>query len=839
MCACLCYALPHIVTGGCFPNCLTAEAEETPTVEYNKLGRDLAEPVFADLKARLEKQVADFDAKWTAEYVDESGNVLSQKRLTGIFADDIASWQTDDGKIAPIGDDGALTGEGTEQSPYIIKNMKGWVWFVYKTGLPTEDKTYTYAVLENDIDFNGFLYDLTFADDGNLVTDGFIGHLDGQGHKMFNYVMYGVGLFTSVGNITFSMAMSGSATPVLPFEDSVIENISFEADCANNGGLGGGLAIAAISSFTTFENMSYQFKQGAGGMLLYFMYIVDGSRFVGCDFYLGGLGTMSGLGMPALDGSSDGLGIVPIEVINCSSTCEVYGGNAVPFFMNGSGMKIRMSNSISKGMIYSTGSGEGSYVGGFLGWDMGGCDAEIVGCKNYATFATAAETGGIVGLVQRGETGRMEVRKCENFGDFYCIATSRANDGYGGIIGKAEDCNSVLVLGCKNYGNIYSGGYQSGIVGEVSNCASMSIIDCLNAGTLAYPVIISSTLGQSFSSGIAILTSGSITIKNCTNTGSLVRYSQEEEKRLGYKYADGSHSFMSTAAGILLAGGSLNASAVIGDISVEGCSAACLIDRHTSFAGLVNHIGSISLDENGEKKTTISIRDSKILLNCDYDQTDMLSYFLCIGTVVAVPDNQGAKLASLELSGIYGDIFTKSNFMNFGAFTCENTILENIELNTHADYSDADIKFTGADMNISDMLKMAYGNILANSDANLRVNNLSLNVQVTLSPKMELASFELDEGQLSNLRSFNTTNCAVQTKVIMDAAAPNDYADFKGLVHNSETPMFASSDWGWSEKLNDAHPVLKKFFWQEGVLSGEDVAAKFESLGFTKFDKIA
>lgn len=805
------------------------------------MGRDLAEPVFAASKARLEKQVADFDVKWQAEYLDDNGNILSEKRLTGYFADDISSWTATDGKIAPLVDEDAIVGEGSEDSPYIIKNLKGWVWFVYKTGFPTEEKIYTYAKLDADIDFGGLCYDITFSDDGNLLTDGFVGVLDGQGHSLYNYIMYGVGIFTSVGNITFPMAMSGEYTP-MPFEDSVIRNLSLQGEGANNPNVGGGLAIAALSSFVTYENLTYQYDVCAGEMALYFMYIVDSSRFVNCNLSLTGCNTMSALGMAAMDGSSEGLGIYPIEVIDCTSSVEVYGGIAVPYFMSAYGMKIKMSNSLAKGMIYKTSGGEGSYAGGFLGWDMGGCDIQITSCKNYTTFAAMSETGGIVGNVYRGEKSRLEVVNCENFGDIYCIDNNRANDAYGGIVGAIEDYAYALISDCKNFGNIYSGGYQAGIVGEVDNCDNVNIINCLNAGTLAYPVIITNGIGQSISSGIAILRSGSISIKNCVNTGSLIRYSQKEEEALGYRYNAGSHSFLSMAAGILVAGNLDVPDDVIGNIYVEGCTVACRIDRHTSVAGLVNHVGNISLDENNEKRTVISIRDCSLLLNCDYDKTDFLSYCMCITTIVAVNDNQASKLASLEMVNIYADIFSTSNFLAFGAYTCENTVLESIQVNLHVDYSDFAVQSIGADVNISEIARMCYTSIFSNSATNVRVNNFNFKAEVILIPEMEMYdTFEINEEVVGTLRNLNATNCAVEMNVIKtENDPPEDHMTFKGIVHNSETlPMFSSSEWGWSENLNEGLPVLKKFFWQEGLMSGEEAATKFESAGFIRYEKTA
>ena len=141
-----------------------------------------------------------------------------------------------------------------------------------------------------------------------------------------------------------------------------------------------------------------------------------------------------------------------------------------------------------------------AYSGGMVGYD---CDT-ATNCKNYGDVSSVARSeysysGGMVGYDCDTATN------CKNYGDI-------SSSGYssGGVVG--EGCGTVTI--CENYGAISSGYYSGGIVGRTGYC---NIIKCTNYGTIESERSTGGIYGDSYSS------SSKPQVSLCANMGFISR----------------------------------------------------------------------------------------------------------------------------------------------------------------------------------------------------------------------------------------------------------------------------------------------------------------------------
>ena len=134
-----------------------------------------------------------------------------------------------------------------------------------------------------------------------------------------------------------------------------------------------------------------------------------------------------------------------------------------------------------------------SYSGGMVGYECGA----VTNCNNYGDISSEAYSGGMVGY------SCSTITNCENYGDI-----SSSGDYSGGMVG--ESCGTIT--NCNNSGAISSDLYAGGIIGRTSNC---NIIKCTNYGTIESERSTGGIYGDSYSS------SPKLPVSLCANMGSV------------------------------------------------------------------------------------------------------------------------------------------------------------------------------------------------------------------------------------------------------------------------------------------------------------------------------
>ncbi|MCQ2577982.1 MAG: hypothetical protein MJ176_05580 [Treponema sp.] len=164
-----------------------------------------------------------------------------------------------------------------------------------------------------------------------------------------------------------------------------------------------------------------------------------------------------------------------------------------------------VKNLILEGTIKST----KSYTCGFIMAPRG--NAKITNCINRMNITST--TYAVAGFVSGGYTNSIVIRNCRNEGN---ITGSSSVAGFyaaalvaGGTIDK-----------CVNTGNIKGSSTNSSKIGGILDSGSISISNCINKGTISNGSIIGGIAGQSYGQ------TGYGYIKNCLNTG-LVESSKE------------------------------------------------------------------------------------------------------------------------------------------------------------------------------------------------------------------------------------------------------------------------------------------------------------------------
>lgn len=128
-----------------------------------------------------------------------------------------------------------------------------------------------------------------------------------------------------------------------------------------------------------------------------------------------------------------------------------------------------------------------SYSGGMVGYD---CSA-VTNCENYGNISSEAYSGAMVGYYCS------TITNCNNYGD---VSSGRSS---GGVVG--ENCGTVT--GCNNYGDISSSGeYSGGIVGYYCN----TVTSCNNYGNVSSEKYSGGVVGDSCDA-----------IDGCSNCGTI------------------------------------------------------------------------------------------------------------------------------------------------------------------------------------------------------------------------------------------------------------------------------------------------------------------------------
>lgn len=233
--------------------------------------------------------------------------------------------------------------------------------------------------------------------------------------------------------------------------------------------------------------------------------------------------------------------------------------------------------------------------GSIIGTVLASSNVTVKNCTNYADIVKPATGtsmprtgGGIVGSVQG--SGVLTISNCNNYGNITADATAGTNHiyGVGGIVGGLASGATAIITTCNNTGNIQwttPRGFAGGILGLSGYAGNgkpnLTIKDCTNSGSIT--IMCPSQSGLTNPAG-AQLAGGGIfggsnsqffnTVKNdvmkyiidCSNTGNIRVESQAFSSTIsGNSYKEKPHLYGIYAGG------------VVGlmtwyDITVTGCS---------------------------------------------------------------------------------------------------------------------------------------------------------------------------------------------------------------------------------------------------------------------------
>lgn len=441
----------------------------------------------------------------------------------------------------------ALTGSGTEESPYVISTASE----LQAIG----DDLDAHYELGGNINLSR----LDFEPIGNEWDGPFTGTLDGKGFTISNMNVTSPDLkYTGLFGYLEGMVCN------LKLDNVYVSGGRFAGGVAGTVGVGGVVTDCEVLSGTVTVSGS-PMRMAAGGITG----VCEGTVTRcsnGASVVLNGAGDTGGIiGRVNEDLAIDGCvnsgviqtsttyysyetlvsgGIIgyvknsEVIVTNCENSGSVSSGDSADYVYSGgiigygSGSRTSVKGCNNSGSITAVSSTYTSYYYTYSGGIIGRGATEISDCTNSGTikaYAYRAYSGGMVGY----ECGA--VTNCNNYGDvssepmreysysggmvgYGCDTVTGCNNygdiscgyGSGGMVG----CSCSAIANCNNSGAISSDLYAGGIIGETSNC---NIIKCTNYGTIESERSTGGIYGDSYSS------SSKPQVSLCANMGFISR----------------------------------------------------------------------------------------------------------------------------------------------------------------------------------------------------------------------------------------------------------------------------------------------------------------------------
>lgn len=422
----------------------------------------------------------------------------------------------------------ALTGSGTEESPYVISTASE----LQAIG----DDLDAHYELGGNINLSR----LDFEPIGNEWDGPFTGTLDGKGFTISNMNVTSPDLkYTGLFGYLEGMVCN------LKLDNVYVSGGRFAGGVAGTVGVGGVVTDCEVLSGTVTVSGS-PMRMAAGGITG----VCEGTVTRcsnGANVVVNGFGDTGGIigrvneDLVIEDCVNSGViqtsityysyetlvsgGIIgyvknsEVIVTNCENSGSVSSGDSADYVYSGgiigygSGSRTSVKGCNNSGSITAVSSTYTSYYYTYSGGIIGRGATEISDCTNSGTikaYAYRAYSGGMVGC----DCGT--AKSCNNYGDVSSVTNSSYSYS-GGMVG--ENCSTAT--GCNNYGDISSSGYSSGgMVGE--NCGTVTICD--NFGTIS---------SDYYSGGIVGRTSNCNIIKS-TNYGTI----ESERSIVGGIYGD-------------------------------------------------------------------------------------------------------------------------------------------------------------------------------------------------------------------------------------------------------------------------------------------------------------
>lgn len=420
----------------------------------------------------------------------------------------------------------ALTGSGTEESPYVISTASE----LQAIG----DDLDAHYELGGNINLSR----LDFEPIGNEWDGPFTGTLDGKGFTISNMNVTSPDLkYTGLFGYLEGMVCN------LKLDNVYVSGGRFAGGVAGTVGVGGVVTDCEVLSGTVTVSGS-PMRMAAGGITG----VCEGTVTRcsnGANVVVNGFGDTGGIigrvNEDLVIEDCVNSGVIQTSITYYSYETLVSGG--IIGFVNNS--EVFVTSCENSGSVSSGKSAEYVYSGGIIGRSFGS-RTSVIGCNNSGSITAVSSTstsyyyaysGGIIGrgateisdcansgtikaYAYRAYSGGMvgyecgAVTNCNNYGDV-SSEPMREYSYSGGMVGY--DCDTVT--GCNNYGDISCGYGSGGMVG--SSCSA--IANCNNSGAIS----------SDFYAGGIIGGTSNCNIIKCTNYGTI-----ESERSTGGIYGD-------------------------------------------------------------------------------------------------------------------------------------------------------------------------------------------------------------------------------------------------------------------------------------------------------------
>ena len=451
-----------------------------------------------------------------------------------------------------------VEGDGTAESPYLIKSVADWNSIVEYADVMYETYTGKYLKLACDIDFT----DSIITPLGYLNNVDFCGDLNGAGYTIkginyttvgasdgcvVNYATNGASIhdLTVEGTMTISHSCCGGVVGYIHsgFVTNVTSNLTITATQSAAGGVVGNPYYTQISGCNFTGNMTASGAYTGGivgqansetiitgctnqgqmtysaqcqaGIVGFFDGGCEGVRVTDCHNYgtinstggyTGGISGYTILSTPIVSSSSDTTVTEPII-----SQCNNYGiinsstnsaGGVAGWFNNG-----LISDCHNKGVVNSSGTFAGGVVGHLF-------DGSIADCSNDSLVSSSnAYPGGVVGSLRASTATR-----CYNNGTVQNTSTSQQYTGgvvgraYGSIPWPTDTYVASDLYYCANRGTVVAASKNTGgVVGRLDTISSAT--GCYNEGVV--------TSSSTQIGGVIGVVYRDATVTDCYNAGTV------------------------------------------------------------------------------------------------------------------------------------------------------------------------------------------------------------------------------------------------------------------------------------------------------------------------------
>jgi hypothetical protein len=424
-----------------------------------------------------------------------------------------------------------LSGEGTEESPYLIETPADWNALAYYTQAVAEPLEGKFIKIVNDLDFT----DIDFSP---LYIDGvtqFQGTLDGNNKTLrgINYTTTGtfqaaIGVIGENATVK-NLSIDGQFTSAYAYSAAFVGKVYGKLDnCVNyasitstktytTGLIAGVYTGAVVTNCYNRGNVTASANYVAG--------VLASSSMV--DAYFENCGNEGTITIPSGNSAGYIAGFAacsyPATFINCYNTGQIVidtpaNHQYVAGFLAYANSSVKTSTFILKG-CYNTADVTGkASVAGIVAWTQktaGNVIYQMEDCYNTGNVASVSTsavssnpTGGIACFYNPGST----YKNCYNTGNVSTIK----NLAIGGLFGTYDVTPSatlpIEITGCYNTGNISAGGNTGGgLVGTFGAYTTME--DCYNTGDVSGGYKIGGLCGEVMGATSAV--------HNCYNTGNV------------------------------------------------------------------------------------------------------------------------------------------------------------------------------------------------------------------------------------------------------------------------------------------------------------------------------